>query len=592
MKEITGQIKNWDEASQRGKIEGDDGMSYSFTSEEWMEDEQPEFHGEVLVISQNGREASQVKHLRIMRVSDVRIPGKFKRFGSLEIQELGADVELVVMLGPNGSGKSSVFDAFLEWARAQGRRSRIRPPNDYFDFETGNFGRPEVTLHGRDDSEDSEYLGTLVHVRTAHRNTPDVLSNSIEKQEDFRRRRPFDRMVQTDSALGEHYQRLVARFLPVLSNLDNDDAAGDLESVRAVLKPVQDSLTRVLPHLRFTGLGDATSAGSFYFTREGIRNFRYESLSGGEKAVFDLLLDVHVAAIELGSPLICLDEPEVHLNPAVQASVLTELLRLLPRGSQLWIATHSVGMIRRAFDISASTPERVVFLDFGKVKGPAPDVRLKPSLPSGQLLRDAMSVALDDLAGLLAPEILVICEGSQASDRKFAWDEHIYRQIFHDWHPRVEFKSSGGKSELERAAAIASVIAPGTHILKLRDRDDLSPEGRARLLEDEPNLRVLKQRSLESYLLDVEVLQALVDDRGTHVKNAVDKLKEARDGAILPNGSAKGAIGAVFNVARTILVNTDGLGENASQFSADVLAKLITPEMTVRQELESVLNLP
>ena len=48
-----------------------------------------------------------------MRVSEVRIPGKFKRFGSLEIQELGAEVELVVMLGPNGSGKSSVFDAFL-----------------------------------------------------------------------------------------------------------------------------------------------------------------------------------------------------------------------------------------------------------------------------------------------------------------------------------------------------------------------------------------------------------------------------------------------------------------------------------------------
>ena len=54
-----------------------------------------------------------------MRVSEVRIPGKFKRFGSLEIQALGIDVELVVMLGPNGTGKSSVFDAFLEWARAR-----------------------------------------------------------------------------------------------------------------------------------------------------------------------------------------------------------------------------------------------------------------------------------------------------------------------------------------------------------------------------------------------------------------------------------------------------------------------------------------
>ena len=122
-------------------------------------------------------------------------------------------------------------------------------------------------------------------------------------------------MVETDEALGEHYQRLVASFVPVLSNLESGDAARDLETVRATLAPVQDSLTRVLPHLRFTGLGDATSNGSFYFTRDEIRRFRYESLSGGEKAVFDLLLDVHIAATELGTPLICLDEPEIHLNP-------------------------------------------------------------------------------------------------------------------------------------------------------------------------------------------------------------------------------------------------------------------------------------
>ena len=87
-------------------------------------------------------------------------------------------------------------------------------------------------------------------------------------------------------------------------------------------------------------------------------------------------------------------------------------------------------MIRRAFDISTAEPGRVAFLDFGQVKGPAPDVQLKPSQPSGQLLREAMSVALDDLARLLAPEVLVICEGSQVSDRVPVWDERIYRQIF------------------------------------------------------------------------------------------------------------------------------------------------------------------
>ena len=527
-----------------------------------------------------------------MRVSEVKIPGRFKRFGSLEIQGLGVDVDLVVMLGPNGSGKSSVFDAFLQWARTQGRPSRRSVPTDYFDSETNNFGRPEIILHERNDSGASAPLGPLVHVRTAHRNTPDVLANSIERQEDFRHRNSLSRMVETDAALGGHYQRLVARFLPVLSRLESSDAARDLETIRATLAPVQDSLLRVFPYLRFAGLGDPTSDGSFYFTRDDTRGFRYENLSGGEKAVFDLLLDFCIATSELGTPLICLDEPEIHLNPAVQASVLTELLRLLPTGSQLWIATHSVGMIRRAFDISAEAPDQIAFLDFGQVQGPAPDVQLRPSQPSRQLLRDAMSLALDDLATLLAPEVLVICEGSQDSDRKKAWDERIYRQIFRDLYQRVEFKSSGGKGELGQAAELASLIAPGTFILKLRDRDDLTSDGRARLLAEDPNLRVLELRSLESYLLADEVLEALVDDRGARVDNAANKLKAARDEAIRPNGSMKGALGVVFNVARRVLRDTEELGENASQFSADVLAKLIEPEMQVRQELEAILDLP
>ena len=528
-----------------------------------------------------------------MRVSDVRIPGPFKRFGSLEIHSIGADVELVVMLGPNGSGKSSVFDAFLEWARSQGRPRKRSISNTYFDSdsETGNFARPEISLYDTSTPKSSERPGSLVHVRTAHRNTPDVLADSIRKQEDFHGRHTFDRMTDTDAALGEHYQRLVARFLPVLSDLESDDAASDLETVRSKLAPVRDSLKRVFPYLRFARLGDPTSDGSFYFTRDDVRDFRYENLSGGEKAVFDLLLDIHIAVTELGTPLVCLDEPEIHLNPTVQASVLTELMRLLPGGSQLWIATHSVGMIRRAFQISAEKPDRVAFLDFGQVEGPAPDVRLDPSQPSRRLLRKAMDVALGDLAELLAPEILVICEGSQVSDKKRAWDERIYRQIFRDLYQQVEFRSSGGKGELKQAAAIAAVIAPGTRVLKLRDRDTLSLDHRDRLLAADPNLRVLKRHSLESYLLDDEVLEALVSARGSSVDDALGQLKAARDGALLPDGSAKGALDEVFDAAKHVLSSTEAIGENAAQFSADVLALLIVPGMKVMEELQDATRL-
>ena len=78
----------------------------------------------------------------------------------------------------------------------------------------------------------------------------------------------------------------------------------------------------------------------------------------------------------------------------------------------------------------------------------------------------------------------------------------------------------------------------------------------------------------------------------TYLAVQFSRYTSARDGAIRPNGSAKGALGVVFNVAKSVLGNTEGLGEKSSQFSADVLAKLITPEMRVRVELKSVLDLP
>ena len=159
-------------------------------------------------------------------------------------------------------------------------------------------------------------------------------------------------------------------------------------------------------------------------------------------------------------------------------------------------------------------------------------------------------------------------------------------------YQRLEFRSVGGKGDLTQAASLAAVIAPGTRILKLRDLDGLTPDHRARLLKADPDLRVLKRRSLETYLLDNEVLDALVCERGSRVDDALTALQAARDAAIRPNGSAKGALGSVFNAAKLVLADTGGLGENGSQFSSDVLAKLIVPGMQVRVELTEVLDLP
>ena len=86
MKEIIGQIKSWDEAKKQGVIDGDDGKSYSFTSKEWKEQGQPELHGGVLVICQNGRDASQVEylgieHLPFMKITTYGEDGKERTIG-------------------------------------------------------------------------------------------------------------------------------------------------------------------------------------------------------------------------------------------------------------------------------------------------------------------------------------------------------------------------------------------------------------------------------------------------------------------------------------------------------------------------------
>ena len=522
-------------------------------------------------------------------MKSLKIAEPFKRFGSLNITSIGADTELVVMLGPNGSGKSSVFDAFLQWARQHGRQRRNRVPNTYFNAENADYGAPQVEIHSSDPDIDDTRMGQRFHLRTAHRNTPEVVTNEVRKVEKLGQFSHVDRMIETDIALHEHYQRIVSRFLPILSRLDGD-ARHDLQEIRDWLAPVQEALVRVLPHLEFTNLGDPTSEGSYHFERDGVRAFRYENLSGGEKAVFDLLLDVHVAVTELPAPVICLDEPELHLNPDVQATVLSELLDLIPDGAQLWIATHSVGMIRRAFDIARDKPNAVAFLDFGHVEGPLPAVEIEPVIPSRQLLRGALKVALDDLAGLLAPEIVVLCEGQPGDGRVAAWDQRCYRQIFRHLYQRVDFVSCGGKGQLDVASEIAAVIAPGTRVLRLRDRDGLTDDDRCRLLALENNLRILKRYSLESYLLDNEVLARLVVERGDSVGDALSQLEAARDRSIEASGKAKAALGEVFQTSQTVLANLENLGENKHQFGSGVLAPLISPGMLVYEELNSILD--
>src|SRR5690606_21326092 len=79
----------------------------------------------------------------------------------------------------------------------------------------------------------------------------------------------------------------------------------------------------------------------------------------------DLILDFVVKRRSYSDAIYCIDEPETHMNTKLQGALLGELMGLLPGSSQLWVASHSIGMMRKARELYDADPNSVVFLDFG-----------------------------------------------------------------------------------------------------------------------------------------------------------------------------------------------------------------------------------
>jgi hypothetical protein len=78
-------------------------------------------------------------------------------------------------------------------------------------------------------------------------------------------------------------------------------------------------MSRVFGDLVLSGPGDPLQQGSFFFEKGNSKNFHYKNLSGGEKAAFDIILDVIVKRVAYDDTVYCLDEPEAHMHTRLQA---------------------------------------------------------------------------------------------------------------------------------------------------------------------------------------------------------------------------------------------------------------------------------
>ena len=527
-----------------------------------------------------------------MKIKSIHLKD-FKRFTDLKIEGIPEKVKLVVMIGPNGCGKSSVFDALhayrFSYLSSDGEMnfegsSHYRDNLDYFKKSGLSMRKGKsVEIKYHTEPENMELWEKSVRIRTSYRNDP-IRSTSFSPslgpvEED----RQFLNLTENDESVSMNLWRFASQWLEQTSG--SEPPTKGLETLQMeVFGELYSAMNRLFSeqNLKLNNLGNPANGIFFQFDKGISKRFSFQNLASGEKAALDLLLDLIVSKTELIDTVFCIDEPEAHIHTKLQGLLLEELYNLISPKSQLWIATHSIGMVRKAEELWREDPDSVVFLDFGNHNFDE-QVTLKPITPDPDFWGRTYEVALGDLAELVVTGRTVFCEGEE-------FDEECYRNIFKDAIPRSLFCFSGGRGNVEKSVTAANLaiekIAKSAKVIGIVDRNKAT-DGEIKR-NAKKGIYTLSRTTIESYLLDDEVLTKLCEDHDAPDK--VEDLLAAKQGALdekklKSSDNLKPIVQQVHGAAQKTLKSVN-LGNDKESFMMDVLAPRIQPGMKVYEQLE------
>ncbi|MCP5327645.1 MAG: AAA family ATPase [Sinobacteraceae bacterium] len=524
-----------------------------------------------------------------MRVKQVQLRN-FRRFTDLTVSDIPESSKLVLVVGPNGCGKSSLFDGLLLWYRSQVGFG-LHSDESYFrksqeQFQWNNIA--SVTFHGATTPKRGD-----LYVRTAYRNDPEFNVTGINRQNPPSEELRFNNLIQNDQTVSTNYQRLVYETTAAVYDPANNTKT--VETLRdELIGQIRASMRRVFGDLLMNNISDPLGEGAFFFEKGTAKSYHYKNLSGGEKAAFDLILDLHMKKRFYLDGIYCIDEAETHLHTRVQGALLKELVSIVPDAGQLWITTHSLGVLRAAQELDAANPGSVSVIDFD---GLSPDEQtvLRPSSLGRVTWDKMMSIAIDDLSTRIAPKAIVVCEGSSVGTRRKDFDAEVYNKIFGAQVSEVVFVSGGSSTQVAHTGITVGgalkQIVPSATVVALVDRDDKSPE-EVQQYERAGGI-VLSERNLETFLLADDVLEKLVSqEQKPEFLADVLQIKRDKIAASIQRGNQaddlKSAAGEMYVELKRKL-SLQRCGNTVDSFLRDTLAPLVTPELETYRKLKAAI---
>jgi len=531
-----------------------------------------------------------------MKIKKIHLK-KYKRFYDLTINLGEEPKRIIALVGPNGCGKSSVFDAMLFHNNVYNTIGSSGGKNyTYHSLEhTPNYNYQNVAIDFtegafnvvREKKASQGLENTIFSFRSSFRYNSDLNIRESKAVSELRKNDfGASSAADIDQRIEQSYRRLNIKYYKYL----NDNNCRPSEAKAHIIGELNSAISNCL-HLTIDNLGNIEAGqGTFFFKKDDTENtFEYNVLSSGEKEVIDILVDLYLHKDEYVDSIYIIDEPELHLNTAIQRKLLLEINKMIPEQSQLWLATHSIGFMRSLQDELNNVSQVIEFNEENKWASQA--YLLIPMKKSRDNWRSLFSTALDDLTGLVSPKRIVYCEGRAEPTvigGERGMDATVLNGIFSEKYPDTLFISSGGNTELDKRSDIAinilSKVFRDVEILVLKDRDMASGKvvdeaARQLYLSNNPkNHRVLKRFEIENYLYDKEVLKGYCSVHNLNFEE-IEYDKYVTD---IVNQQVKDGTGYIKNFCGIVgSINAEKFKQN--------LAKVIDDSMGAYTELEQVI---
>jgi AAA15 family ATPase/GTPase len=520
-----------------------------------------------------------------MRIKKIHLK-EFKRFDDLTINLGENPKKIVALVGPNGCGKSSVFDAFEErqkdFRNNGGENSNFYSKSYFYEDEAKRREAYDKNQAINIEVTEEALTNKSFYIRTAYRFSPKFQIGEIGAMAPILETRdePIS-LIGIDARLATNYKRLLGNaFTEFFGNAKTGEAVRE-----ELVGKVNNVLNQIL-EIEISSFGNLfENRGQLYFKKDNVKDFPYANLSSGEKEVIDIVLDLIVKTKDFDETVFCIDEPELHLNTAIQRKLLIELEKLVPETCQLWIATHSIGFLRA---LQEELKEKCQIFDFSEKDYFTGEKTILPIKLTRNNWHRIFETALEDLTGLISPTRIIYCEGLDRPGRfgqERGFDAQVFNNIFSEKYNGTQFISSGGNTELDQRSeiglAILTKVFAEVEILVLKDRDVSSgrlnnENDRQIYLQNNPgNYRVLERWEIENYLFDKSVLSKYCENNEL-VFSEADYDNFVKD---IINQNIKDETGRIKNFCN-IIVNV-----NPEQFKL-TLSGLMTADMPIYAELE------